>query len=78
MPDVEGPEGLLNEYELRQQLASLLPEKIRTSFTQERPIEIRPINPVNPFAPTKQEALVITGCAPKINCPMIRYCTNVL
>ena len=56
MPDVEGPEGLPNEYELRQQLASLLPEKIRTSFTQERPIEIRPINPVNPFAPTKQEA----------------------
>ncbi|MFO1391436.1 MAG: acyl-CoA thioesterase II [Agitococcus sp.] len=56
MPQVEGPEGLPNEFELRQQLASLLPEKIRNSFVQERPIEIRPINPVNPFAPTKQEA----------------------
>ena len=55
MPQVEGPEGLPNEYELRQQLASLLPEKIRSSFVQERPIEIRPVNPVNPFAPTKQE-----------------------
>lgn len=55
MPKVEGPEGLPNEFELRQQLASLLPEKIRSSFVQERPIEIRPINPVNPFAPTKQE-----------------------
>jgi acyl-CoA thioesterase-2 len=42
MPQVEGPEGLPNEYELRQQLASLLPEKIRSSFVQERPIEIRP------------------------------------
>jgi acyl-CoA thioesterase-2 len=55
MPQVEGPEGLPNEFELRQQLASLLPEKIRSSFVQERPIEIRPVNPVNPFAPTKQE-----------------------
>ena len=27
----------------------------RSSFVQERPIEIRPVNPVNPFAPTKQE-----------------------
>lgn len=57
MPDVEGPEGLLSEHELRQKICGLLPEKIRSSFSRERPIEIRPINPQNPFAPTPQEAL---------------------
>jgi acyl-CoA thioesterase-2 len=34
----------------------MIPEKIRDVFARERPIEIRPINPVNPFAPVKQEA----------------------
>jgi acyl-CoA thioesterase-2 len=57
MPQVEGPEGVLNETELRQKIAHLLPEKIRASFERERPIEIRPINPVNPFAPQRQEPL---------------------
>lgn len=57
MPQVEGPEGVLNETELRQKIAHLLPEKIRASFERERPIEIRPVNPVNPFAPQRQEPL---------------------
>lgn len=57
MPDVPGPEGILNETELRQNVAPLLPEKVRNSFVRERPIELRPINPVNPFAPVKQEPL---------------------
>lgn len=57
MPKVEGPEGIPSETELRQKIASLIPEKVRAVFVRERPIEIRPINPVNPFAPVKQEAL---------------------
>lgn len=56
MPAVEGPDGVLSETELRQKVAPMIPEKIRDAFARERPIEIRPINPVNPFAPVKQEA----------------------
>ncbi len=56
MPQVEGPDGVLSETELRQKVAPMIPEKIRNAFARERPIEIRPINPVNPFAPVKQEA----------------------
>jgi acyl-CoA thioesterase-2 len=55
MPEVEGPDGILNETELREKIAPFLPEKIRNAFARERPIEIRPINPVNPFAPTRTE-----------------------
>jgi acyl-CoA thioesterase-2 len=56
MPAVDGPDGVLSETELRQKVAPMIPEKIRDAFARERPIEIRPINPVNPFAPVKQEA----------------------
>lgn len=56
MPQVEGPEGIPSETELRQKIAPMIPEKVREAFARERPIEIRPINPVNPFAPQKQEA----------------------
>ncbi len=56
MPKVDGPDGILSETELREKIAPMIPEKIRSAFARERPIEIRPINPVNPFAPVKQEA----------------------
>lgn len=57
MPQVEGPENVPSETELRERIAPMIPEKIRAVFVRERPIEIRPINPVNPFAPQKQEAV---------------------
>lgn len=57
MPDIAGPDGLSSEFELRQKIAPMLPEKIRDAFVRERPIEIRPLKPVNPFAPEKQEPL---------------------
>ncbi|MCD6062043.1 MAG: tesB [Moraxellaceae bacterium] len=46
MPKVEGPEGIPSEYELRQKIAPMIPEKVRGVFMRERPIEIRPIDPV--------------------------------
>ena len=55
MPQVEGPEGVPSEHELRKLVAPMVPEKIRAVFERERPIEIRPIDPVNPFAPVKKE-----------------------
>ena len=35
-------------------VADRLPEKIRGKFLAERPIEIRPVNPINPFEPEKR------------------------
>lgn len=56
MPDVQGPDDLPSEHQLRQMIAPMIPEKIRAVFERERPVEIRPIDPVNPFAPVKKEA----------------------
>ena len=54
MPDVPPPEGLLNEVELRMRHADRIPEKFRATFLRERPIEVRPIDPVDEFAPEKR------------------------
>jgi len=54
MPDVPPPEGLPNEVELRQRQIERIPEKFRATFLRERPIEVRPIDPVDEFAPEKR------------------------
>ncbi|MBZ0271888.1 acyl-CoA thioesterase II [bacterium] len=54
-PEVPGPEGIPNEHDLVQTIAHKIPEGVRTKLTAERPVEIRPINPMNPFAPEKRE-----------------------
>ncbi|MFO0623493.1 MAG: acyl-CoA thioesterase II [Polyangia bacterium] len=54
MTEVVGPQGLLSERELWTKYAERLPEKIRTRATAERPIELRPVDPVHPFAPEKR------------------------
>ncbi|MBM4335120.1 MAG: acyl-CoA thioesterase II [Deltaproteobacteria bacterium] len=54
MPDVPGPEGLPNEVELREKYAHRIPEKFRSSFLRPRPIEVRPIDPIDEFAPDKR------------------------
>lgn len=53
MPQVEGPEGLLSISERTRQIQHRIPESIRGKLTAERPIEIRPVNPIDPFAPQK-------------------------
>ncbi len=47
MPDATDPEVLLSELEMRRRFKHLIPEKLRDQFTRDRPIEIRPVNPVN-------------------------------
>ncbi|MEX2208927.1 MAG: acyl-CoA thioesterase II [Myxococcota bacterium] len=54
MPDVPGPEGLLNEVQLREKHADRIPEKFRSTFLRDRPIEVRPLDPVDEFAPEKK------------------------
>ncbi|MWV16329.1 acyl-CoA thioesterase II [Pseudomonas sp. L-22-4S-12] len=51
MPDVPGPEGLPSETELARQVAHLIPERMRERMTSDKPIEIRPVTRINPFAP---------------------------
>lgn len=53
MPDVPDPDDLRSEHELREQIRDQVPEKFRRFFLRARPIEIRPVNPRNWFAPEK-------------------------
>jgi acyl-CoA thioesterase-2 len=56
MPAVPGPEGLASEQDRARQAAALIPEKSRAQWTRERPIEVREIDPMNPFQPTPAPA----------------------
>ena len=55
MPDVPAPEDLRSERELREEIRDQVPEKFRRFFLRARPIEIRPVNPRNWFAPEPGE-----------------------
>lgn len=54
MPDVPDPETLKTEYEWRREWAHHLPERVRETFTRRRPVDLRPIDPQDPFAPDKR------------------------
>ncbi|MDP3815046.1 acyl-CoA thioesterase II [Pseudomonas sp.] len=51
MPQVPGPEELKSETELSRMVASMIPERMRERATSDKPIEIRPVTRINPFAP---------------------------
>jgi len=55
MPEVKGPEGIMSQLELTRKFADMIPESIRDKFTAEKPLETRPINPINIFNPKKCE-----------------------
>ncbi len=55
MPDVPGPEGLLNETELTRQYQHLFKEEVREKVLVDKPIEIRPVGVFNPFNPEPAE-----------------------
>ncbi len=57
MPDVPGPEELASELELRRRIAERIPESWRHIFLRERPIETRPVEPLNEFEPEKRPPL---------------------
>ncbi|MCO8098554.1 acyl-CoA thioesterase [Acinetobacter indicus] len=48
-PEYPAPEQLKNEAELVQSIVEFIPENVRASFTRDRHVEIRPVNPSNPF-----------------------------
>ncbi len=54
-PVVPGPEGLASELELTGRVADQIPASIREKLLFRRPIEVRPVNPMDLFAPEKRE-----------------------
>lgn len=55
MPEnIPGPEGLMSEVEMARQVKDKIPASIRNQILCTKPIEIRPVNPMNPFAPKKE------------------------
>ncbi|MBL4799653.1 MAG: acyl-CoA thioesterase II [Oleispira sp.] len=57
MPDVQGPEGLASQLELTRMFKDKFPERLRDIYTADKPIEIRAIDPINIFAPKKQDPI---------------------
>ena len=52
-PKVPGPDGIASDRERAKLVADKIPEQIRETILCKKPIEIRSINPMNPFAPEK-------------------------
>jgi acyl-CoA thioesterase-2 len=57
MPQVPAPETLAPELSLIREMADRIPEPLRPLLTQERPIDFRPVTPLDLFAPEKTEPL---------------------
>ena len=51
MPSVPGPENLQSELSLYRAHAEEIPERVRSQFTAERPVEFRVVENQNPFRP---------------------------
>lgn len=56
MPQAPEPEGITPELDLIRELADRIPEGLRPVLTQDRPIDFRPIAPMNPFQPERRPA----------------------
>jgi acyl-CoA thioesterase-2 len=54
MPEVAGPDGLDNELTIWTNLVDRIPEVFRSRATAERPIELRPVDPVDYLTPEKK------------------------
>jgi len=57
MPEVPGPEGIPSELELAQKVADRIPKTLRDKMLCRKPIEIRLVDPINPFKPEKRKPL---------------------
>jgi acyl-CoA thioesterase-2 len=54
MPEAPAPEDLADERELRAQWAAKLPPEQAEGFTRDRPIDMRPVDPMDIFAPEQR------------------------
>lgn len=51
MPSVPAPEEIEPELDIIRNIADRIPESLRPVLTQDRPLDFRPIDPVDPFQP---------------------------
>ena len=49
MPEVPDPESLPEEAQQRRAFATRIPEPYREAFVRERPVDVRPVKPANPY-----------------------------
>lgn len=54
--NIAGPDSLISELDIAKSIKDKLPKPIQEKFIRERPIEIRPIDPIDLFAPRKKNA----------------------
>jgi len=59
-PEIPGPEGIESELELAMAVADKIPKSIREKILCKKPIEFRPVNPIDPFSPEKREPVGYT------------------
>lgn len=55
MPAAPDPETLAPELSLIREVAAQIPESLRPVVTQDRPIDFRPVSPIDPFKPEARE-----------------------
>ena len=55
LPGVPPPEELPRELDLVRAMADRIPEHLRAVYTQDRPIDFRPVDPVDPFEPEQRD-----------------------
>jgi acyl-CoA thioesterase-2 len=84
MPTAPGPEGLPSEVELARALGERIPEPLRSRAIAEKPIEIRPVAPVDPLKPERRapQRLVWYRAAdtlpddPAVHCYLLAYASD--
>lgn len=57
MPSIPPAVELPRELDLIRMIADRIPEKLRDIYTQDRPIDFRPLDPVDPFSPEPADPL---------------------
>ncbi len=57
MPKIPGPEGIESELDMAKRLKEFIPDRIRDKILCNKPIEIRHVNPIDPFSPEKLPAI---------------------
>ena len=55
MPDAPSPEDLVSELDLARRIVDRIPHSMRSWVLAERPIEIRPVTPIDPLDPARAE-----------------------
>lgn len=56
LPAAPAPDTLPREIDLIRAMADRIPPPLRQVYTQDRPIDFRPVDPVDPFAPGTRDA----------------------